>query len=169
MKNNNYICYPRYLRNSIAYHHDFWCTCAKWWYLSLGVFFSFSKFLFFGLLGRVKGQKTIQNDKKSCLLHSVSQEPYIIWLSLMVHLCIGNDNIFKCFFHFFKILIFRVVRRRLKGKKPSKMKKNSVWCTPYLRNHIIWLSFMVHICKMIISSGVFDIFLKFLFSGSLRE
>ena len=36
---------------------------------------------------QVKGQKTNQNDKKFCLSCSISQEPYIIWLSFMVHLC----------------------------------------------------------------------------------
>ena len=39
MKNNNYICHALCLRNSLAYDHDFWCTCVKWWYLQ--VFFSF--------------------------------------------------------------------------------------------------------------------------------
>ena len=45
-------------------------------------FFSFfSKFWFLeSLEGMVKGQKMAQNDKKVCLSHSVSQEPYIIWL-----------------------------------------------------------------------------------------
>ena len=36
---NNYICHLPYLRNSIVYDHDFWCTCIKWWYLP--AFFSF--------------------------------------------------------------------------------------------------------------------------------
>ena len=39
-----------YLRNSIAYHHDFWYICVKWWYLQ--VLFSFYwDFDFLGLLG----------------------------------------------------------------------------------------------------------------------
>ena len=33
MKINNYICHAPYLRNSIAYDHDFWYTCVKSWYL----------------------------------------------------------------------------------------------------------------------------------------
>ena len=33
------ICRVPYLRNSIAYNHDFCYTCVKWWYLS--AFFSF--------------------------------------------------------------------------------------------------------------------------------
>ena len=35
----------------------------------------------------LKGQKMTQNDKKFCLPHSVSQEPYIIWLWFLVHMC----------------------------------------------------------------------------------
>ena len=29
----------------------------------------------------------VQNDKKFCPSPSISQEPYIIWLSFMVHMC----------------------------------------------------------------------------------
>ena len=29
MKNNNYICHALYLRNSIAYDHDFRCTIVE--------------------------------------------------------------------------------------------------------------------------------------------
>ena len=30
MKNNNYIiCHTPYLRNNLAYDHDFWRTCVK--------------------------------------------------------------------------------------------------------------------------------------------
>ena len=35
----------------------------------------------------VKGQKPIQNDKKICLSHSISQKASIIWSSFLVHLC----------------------------------------------------------------------------------
>ena len=54
--------------------------------ISPGVFFSFSKFWFFGFLG-VKGQKTVQNDKKFCQLLFISKGPYIIWLSFLVDIC----------------------------------------------------------------------------------
>ena len=50
--------------------------------ISPGTSFIFSKFWFLGLL-RGKGQKTVQNDKKFCPLHSISEEPCIIWLSFM--------------------------------------------------------------------------------------
>ena len=50
MKNNNYIHNMLYISNSIAYDHDFWYTCVKWYYLK--VFFSFFwNFHFSGKLG----------------------------------------------------------------------------------------------------------------------
>ena len=39
MKNKNCMCHVPYITNSVAYDHDFWYTCVKWWYLQ--VFFSF--------------------------------------------------------------------------------------------------------------------------------
>ena len=136
IKNNNSIHHMPYLRNSIAYDHDSWYTCIKW-YLQV-FFFSvfFSVFIFQAVRG-VKGQKIAQNDKKFCLVHFISQGPYIIWLSFMVHLCKMMISP-GAFFHFFKILIFWVVRR-VKGQKWPRMTGKSVLlsalCTLYIRNH----------------------------------
>ena len=74
----------------------------------------FSNILIFWVHRGVKGQKMVQNDKKFCLLHSISQEPYIIWLSFMVQMC--KMIIFPGVFFNFKILVFWVVRG-LKGQK----------------------------------------------------
>ena len=63
MKNKNYIRHVPYLRNSIAYNHDFGTLV-----ISPGILFIFSKFVFW-----VKGQKMAQRDKKFCLLHFISQ------------------------------------------------------------------------------------------------
>ena len=49
----------------------------------------------------VKGHKMTQNDKNFCLSHSISQEPYIIWLWFLVHVCkmlISPDNVFQNFY-----------------------------------------------------------------------
>ena len=93
-----------------------------------------------------------------CLSRLISQEPYIIWLSFIVHMW-KNYNISSCFFHFFKILIFWVVR----GVKRKKMTQNekkilSVTCSISQEPYITWLSFMVHLYKMIISPGVLNFF-----------
>ena len=53
--------------------------------ISSGVFLYFHNLIFWVHRG-VKGQKTVQNDKKFCLLHSISQKRYIIWLSFMVQM-----------------------------------------------------------------------------------
>ena len=48
-----------YLRNSIAYDHDFWYTCVKWWHLQTHFSF-FCNFYFLGKLGgkRVKNKNS---------------------------------------------------------------------------------------------------------------
>ena len=126
--------------------------------------FIFSKFWFSGLLGGKKA-KAAQNDKKLSWSCSISQEPYILWL-FMVHMC--KMIIYPgVWFSFFQISIC-CVGRRGDGKKQSKMTKNTVHPTPYLRNYIyiIWSSFMVHIRKRIISPSIFFIS-KYLFLWSL--
>ena len=146
--------------------------CSIWsWFLvhlckliiSPGVFpFHFFKVFIFWVFRVLKGQKMVQNDKKFCLSLSISQEPCIIWLSFIVHICkmIICSGIF--FFHFFKILIFQVVR----GVNVQKMVQNyKKFCPSHSISqelYIIWLSFMVHMCKMIISPDVFFHFFKVL-------
>ena len=122
--------------------------------ISPGVFFYFFKILIFRLHRGVKGQKMVQNDKKFCLLRSISQEPYIIWLSFMVQMC--KMIISPGAFFSFKILIFWVVRR-LKGQKWPKMTKIFVCRTLYFRNHISYDVDLWYTCmyKKIISPGIF--------------
>ena len=97
----------------------------------------------------------VQNDKKLCPSRSVSQEPYIIWLSFMLHLCkliISPGN----FFIFSKFWFFGLLGR-WKGKKWSKMTKNSIYCTPYLRNHT---TYDCHLC--LLNDNIFRCFFYFL-------
>ena len=98
----------------------------------------------------------VQNDKKVYLLHSISQEPYIIWLSFMVQMC--KIIISAGVFFNFKILILQVARG-WKGKK---------CCLSYSVSqelYIIWLWFSVHICEMMISPASFFILQNFDFGG----
>ena len=64
----------------------------------------------------------------------------------------------RVFFHFFKILIFLVVRR-VKGQKMAQNELISLIskCLISQEPYIIWSSFMIHMCKRIISPGVFYI------------
>ena len=136
MKNKNYIRHVPYLRNSVAYDHDFWYTWVKWWYLQ--AFFSFfSTFWFFGLLGRgwggwgwgggvARGKRAKNDPKWQKILLVALHISGAIHMIIIYVVYVSNKNISSCFFQIFKILIFWVVRR-VKGKKLPKMTKNSVF------------------------------------------
>ena len=94
----------------------------------------------------VKVQKTVQNNKKVCLLHSVSQEPYIIWVSFMVHIC--KMIIYSDTFHIFSKFWFCGSIGQTTVQNDIKLcLSRSISQEPY----IIRLSFMVQMCKIIIS------------------
>ena len=91
-------------------------------------------------VSRAKGHKMVQNDKTLYPLCSISQDPYIIWLSFMIHMC--KMIISPCVFSiFFNIFIFRVVSG-VKGQKMTKnwqkWQKNYVRRAPYLRMVVIY-------------------------------
>ena len=108
-------------------------------------FFQFFKILIFGVVRRVKVQKMVQNDKKFCLSRIISQEPYIIWLSFMVHMHKMIISPSLCFI--FSKFWFSGSIGELKGKKWSRMTENVVCRAPYLRNHTscdchLWCKFV---------------------------
>ena len=75
----------------------------------------------------------VQNEKKFCLLHSISQESYTISLPFIVHM---GKIISPRFFYISSKFWFSGLFGRQKGKKQSKMrKKNSICHAPYLRDH----------------------------------
>ena len=102
--------------------------------ISPGLFFHFLKILIFWVVSVEQGQKMAQNDKKLHLLRFISQEPYIKWLSFMVHLCEMMISPGFFFFIFWKFWFFRLLVGN-KVKKWPKMTKNYISCTLYLRNH----------------------------------
>ena len=104
-------CTP-HLSKYTLFYHVFCCTSLKLWHLQM-LFPFFQNFGFLSCYnemgwggGRVEGQRIVQNDKTN-LSHSVSQELYLIWLWFLVHMCKMMISP-VIFFHFFKILIFRV-------------------------------------------------------------
>ena len=136
--------------------------------ISPGFFFFFSILISWVVCG-VKGQKWPkliqkgQNHKKVCLLCSISQEPFIIWFSLMVHMF--KMIIFPdFFFHFFRILIFQVVGNARGRKMAQNDKKLFLSCPISQEPYIILSSCMVHMCKRI-SPGICYIFPNFSFQG----
>ena len=117
-------------------------------------FVQFFKILIFWVVRGVRGQKTVQNNKNFCPSRFIFQEPYIIWLSFMVQLCkMIIPPVFS--FIFSKFCFFGLLGE---GKKLSKTEK--IWLSHSISQelYILWLSFMVHICKVIIYSGGFFIF-----------
>ena len=111
-----------------------------------GIFFIFSKFWFSGSTGGgLKGQKTFQNNKKLCLLCSISQEPYVIWLSFIVQMC--KMIISPSLFFNFKVLLFQVFWG-LKGHKMAQNDKN-LSVALYISGTIYHMIFIycTHVCK----------------------
>ena len=106
--------------------------------------------------------------KKICLIQLIFQEPYIIWLSFMVHLCQMMIYL-GVFVHFFKILILCVVRR-VKGQKngPKWQKKLSHSVSHEL--YLTWLWFLAQMCKMMIPPAFifFNFYQNSDFSGFLK-
>ena len=135
--------------------------------ISPGVFFIFSKYWFFGVLG----EKCAKNGPKwqnilSIVLNISGTIHHMIVIYGVVHMCkmiISPDF----FFHFFKILFFWVFKR---VKRQKTVQNDRKFCLSHFISqelYVIWLSFMVHTCKMIISSGVLFSFSKIWFFGLL--
>ena len=142
MKNINYICHAPYLRNNIAYDHDFWYTCVKWWYLQ-AFFWVFQNLDFLGCWGS-KRAKNGPKWQKFCPSYFISQEPYIIWLSFMLHLC--KMAISPGFFLFFQNLDFLGCLEDKRAKNDSKMTKNYVRRAWDLRNDTLYDCHLWYTC-----------------------
>ena len=82
----NSACHTPYLRNHTSWSSFVVHKCKMM--ISPGVFFlHFFEILIFQVVSSGKKQKMAQNDEKFCLLHSICQEAYSIWLWFLVHLC----------------------------------------------------------------------------------
>ena len=137
--------------------------------------FHFFKLSFFGLLGRekgrgLKGQKISQNEKQQ--LHTscaISQEQYSIWSWFLVHFCkmMVSPGDFFIFFEMFIIWAVRGRRGGLKGQGITQNGKQQLHPSRAISQaqYSLWSWVLVHLCKMMISSGAFFIFWYFHFSG----
>ena len=112
--------------------------------------------------GGVKMVKMAQNYKILSVVFYISRTVHHIWLSIMIHICKVIISPDICF-HFFKKIFFLLVRRIKRQKMAQNYKILSVVFYISRTVHHIWLSIMIHICKMIISPGIFFIFSKILF------
>ena len=114
-----------YFRNHASYDRHLWYTSIKWYFQA---YFSFFKsFDFSGCLGASKNGPKWQK----IVSHSVSQKAYIIRLSFLAHIWKMMTSP-DAFFHFFKMLIFWVVRVP-KGQKMT----NLYLCISRTVDHII--------------------------------
>ena len=163
------ICCTPYLRNCALFDYNYWYAYVKWWCLQ--VFFHFFKILIFWV--RVKNNPKWRKIL-SCYL---SQEPYIIWLSLMVHISKRIISV-GVFFNFSKFWFSRLTGWAgeggggVKGQKMApKWQKFCLFIgllhLIFQESYIIWSSFMVQMCERMISPGILFIFSKFWFSRSL--
>ena len=87
----------------------------------------------------------IQNDKTFCLSHSISQEPYLIWLSFMVQMC--KMIISPGVFFNVNILIFQFVKE-LKGQKDGAKCRKFLSAVPYVSGTMYHMIFIYgrHVC-----------------------
>ena len=98
-----------------------------------------------------------------CLLHTIFQE-HKFWYARV------KPWYFHTFFSFFKkILIFQVVM----GVKGQKIAQNEKWQLHLSRaisqvEYSTWSWFLVNLCRMMKSPGVFSFFWNFIFFGLLR-
>ena len=127
------LCWSQWLtclRSNIAYDHDFWYTCVKWWYLQ--VFFAFFwSFIFLGAIRGVKGLKIPQNGQWQLHLPcAISQEQCNIWSWFLVPFCKMMISL-GFFFHCFEIFIIWAVRV-VKGKSIAQNENNSYICLRHI-------------------------------------
>ena len=127
--------------------------------------------LIFQFVSGVKGQTTVQNDKKFCLPHSISQEP----LPFIVQMC--KMRIYSAVFFNFKILIFCSVRG-LKGQKSGPKQQKFLSLLINISRQFFLFSFLLsfskfwfsgffcwYTCKMMISPEKIFVFQNFDFWG----
>ena len=75
---------------------------------------------------------------------------------------VQNDDTSRYFFHFFKIVVFWVVRRvGVKRQKIAQNDKKILSNSVSQKLYFIWLWLLVHMCKMVMSAAIF--FFSFFF------
>ena len=79
---------------------------------------------------------------------------------------VDNDDISRCFFHFFEIFIFWAVRE-VKGQKITHNENQKLHPSPAISQeqyrYSLWSWVLVHLCKIMISPGFFFHFWYFIF------
>ena len=138
------------------------------------MFFSILKFWFSRLSGGWKGKKWPKMTKIS-VCHTLYFRNHIsydldLWYTCMYKRIISPGIfLFFLFFIFFKILVFGIIRW---GEGVKKAKNDPKWqkilsvslhISEIVHHIIIWMWFLVHICKLMISPALFFFFQNFVF------
>ena len=133
----NTVCCAPYLKNHTSYDCHLWYTFV----ISPGVFLNFLKIFIFGVVSGVEGHKMVQNDKNilSVALHvSETIHDMIVIYGTLVE----TNNISRCFFHFFKILILQIVSG-LKGQEMAQNDKK--FCLSHSVSQEPYIIFVTHV------------------------
>ena len=157
----NYVCCTSCLRNHTYYDLDLWCTCIKWWYSQ--VFLHFFQILIFGVNTGTKEQKMTWNDNYVCRIPYLSKHTSYdcVFLLHKFKMMTSPDVCFIFSKFWFSGLLGGGGNRAENGPKWQKILSHSVSQELYL----IWLCFLVHMRKMMISSEFFSVFQKSDLSG----
>ena len=115
----------------------------------------------------VKGQKISQNGKEQLhLSRAISQEQYSLWSWFLVQLC--KMMISPVFFFKFSYFHFSGSDGGKRAIKSPKWEVTILLHAISQEQYSLWSWVLVHLCKMMISPGVFFIFCYFHFLGSQR-
>ena len=123
------MCNVPYLWNSMAYDHDFWYNCVKWWYLQA----------FFHFLGCYVGKRAKNSPKWkiviTCVMYHILGT--VNHMIMIFSTLVLNDDISRGFFFifFFNFLFFEVLRgigggggKRVKNCRKWKITTTSIAC-----------------------------------------
>ena len=101
-------------------------------------FFQFFEIFSFQSVRGIKGQKIVQNEKITITSVTRYISGTVKHMIMIFGTFVLNDDISRCFFHFFEIFTFGAARE-VNGQKLSKMKNsNYIRHVPYLRNSIAY-------------------------------
>ena len=167
MGNKKYIYHAPYLRNSIAYDHDFWCTCVKMM-ITPGGFLSvlFFNFDFLDFL-RGGGSKRAENSLKWKIMINpsrvISRKQYSIWSWFLLHLwkLLISADLFCIFSKFGYLGVVSWVKRQQIAQNEKKFWYVALHLSGTIQKMIVIRGTLR---KMTISPGVF-ILSKLWFSG----
>ena len=103
--------------------------------------------------------KRAKNGKRFCLSQAVFQEPYLIWLWFLVHMC--KMMISPCSFFIFSKFWFFGFTEWIKGQKMThnyQFQSAALYIAKAVEH--VKTKYLVQRCKIVVSPGVFVYFLK---------